>query len=168
VIRELKRVNIGAGGWSVDAVGDSQKGVGIQIHLNLPDLADWLTVPELRTFSGKATYITHFTVSPDDFKSANRFVLNLGEVKDAAEVRVNGVNAGQLVVHPFSANVRQFLHPGENEVAITVVNSLTNYVSTVQGPKSPLGIRHFPPVSSGLLGPVTLDFATEQSMPVAR
>jgi hypothetical protein len=156
VIRELKRVNIGAGGWSVDAVGDSEKGVGIQIHLNLPDLADWLTVPELRTLSGKATYITHFSVSPDDLKDANRVVLNLGEVKDAAEVRVNGVDAGQLVVHPFSSNVRQFLHPGENEVAITVVNSLTNYVSTVQAPKSPLGISHFPPVSSGLLGPVTL------------
>jgi hypothetical protein len=168
VIRELKRVNIGAGGWSVDAIGDSEKGVDIQIHLNLPDLADWLTVPELRTLSGKATYITHFSVSPDDLKNANRVVLSLGEVKDAAEVRVNGVNAGQLVVHPFSANVRQFLHPGENEVAITVVNSLTNYVSTVQAPKSPLGIRHFPPVSSGLLGPVTLVFAAEQSMPVAR
>jgi hypothetical protein len=168
VLRELKRVNMGVGGWSVNAVGNSEKGVGIQIHLDMPGLADWLTVPELRTFSGQATYITHFTVSPEGLKSANRVVLNLGEVKDAAGVRVNGADAGQLVVHPFSVNVRQFLHPGENEIAITVVNSLTNYVSVVQTPKSPLGTDHFPPVSSGLLGPVTLVFATEEPMQVAR
>jgi hypothetical protein len=163
VWQEFKKVNIGVGGWSVDAIGESEKGVGIQLHLNLTDLVDWLTKPELRTFSGKATYVTHFSVSPDDFKSANRVVLNLGEVKDAAEVKVNGASAGQLVIHPFSVNIRQFLHPGENEIAITVVNSLTNYVSSVQVPESPLGIGHFPPVSSGLLGPVTLAFEKAES-----
>lgn len=166
--RELKRENIDGGGWTVDAIGDSEKGVGIQIHLTMPKLADWLTIPELRTFSGRATYIAYFSVSSDDLKSANRVVLELGEVKDAAEVRVNSADVGQLVVHPFSVDVRRFLHPGENQVAITVVNSLTNYVSTTQVPSSPLGIRHFPPVSSGLLGPVTLVFQTARSAPAVR
>ena len=142
--RQVNRVNIGVNGWSVDAVGNSKKGVGIQIHLQMPDLVDWLTMPELRTFSGNATYVTHFSVSPEDLKSANRVDLNLGEIKDAAEVRVNGADAGELVVHPFSVDVRQFLHSGENEVAITVFNSLTNYVSAVQLPKSPLDQRQFP------------------------
>jgi hypothetical protein len=167
-MRELERVNIGVGGWSVDALGNSEKGVGIQIHLDMPELADWLTIPQLRTFSGRATYIAHFSVPPHDLKSANRVVLNLGEVKDAAEVRVNGADVGQLVVHPFSVDVHRFLHPGGNEIAITVVNSLTNYVSTTQVQKSPPGIGHFPSVSSGLLGPVTLLFDLEESKPAAR
>jgi hypothetical protein len=167
-LRELKQMKIGAGGWSLDAIGNSEKGVDIQIHLSMPNLADWLTMPELRTFSGKATYTAHFSVSSDDLKTAKRIVLNLGEVKDEAEVSVNGADAGQLVVHPFSVNVRRFLHPGENEVAISVVNSLTNYVSTTQVPMSPLGMRHFPPVSSGLLGPVTLVFETADSVPAGK
>jgi len=166
--REIERVNIGEGGWSVDAFGNSEKGVGIRIHLDMPELADWLTIPQLRTFSGRATYIAHFSVSPRDLKSANRVFLNLGEVRDAAEVRVNGANAGQLVIQPFSVNVRRFLHPGENKIEIIVVDSLANYVSTSQVQKSPPGIRQFPPVSSGLLGPVTVVFDMEESKPAAR
>jgi len=167
-LNELKQMNIGANGWTLEAAGNSEKGVGVQIHLNMPNLADWLTVPELRTFSGKATYTAHFSISSDDLRNANKIVLNLGEVKDEAEVSVNRADAGQLVVHPFSVDIRRFLHPGENEVAITVVNSLTNYVSAVQIPESPLGTSRFPPVSSGLLGPVTLAFDVEESTAVAR
>lgn len=161
---ELKRENIGTRGWSVDAVGDLEQGVGVHVHLDMAKLKDWLNVPELRTFSGTATYTTHVSVSQEELKHAGRVVLDLGDVKNAADVKVNGVDAGQIVIEPFSLDIRPLLHPGDNFLAITVANSLTNYVSTVEFPKSQLGAHpHYSPVSSGLLGPVVLEY--EESVP---
>jgi hypothetical protein len=159
---EKKSQDVGLTGWGVDAVGDSDKGVGIQEHLQMATLTDWTAVPALRTFSGKATYSTHVTVSPDDLSSAGRVVLDLGEVKDAADVTVNGVSAGQLVVHPFAADIRSLLHAGENDIQVTVVNSLTNYMSSVKLPKTPGSqMRHYDPIPAGLLGPVSLVYERE-------
>jgi len=124
-------------------------------------LTDWLDEPTLRTFSGRATYVTNISVSADDLKSANRVLLDLGEVKDAAEVKINGVAAAALMVHPFTTDVRSLLHEGENKIEVTVVNSLTNYVSTIRWPKNPVNpMAHFPPTSAGLLGPVYLEYQT--------
>lgn len=156
---ELKRENIGTRGWSVDAIGDSEQGVGVHVHTDMAELKDWLSVPELRTFSGAATYTAHVSVSEDELKNAGRVVIDLGDVKDAADVKVNGVDAGQLVTQPFSLDIRSLLHSGDNVLRITVANSLTNYVSIVQFPKSPLGTSpRYPPVSSGLLGPVVVRY----------
>jgi len=162
VIRtETKRQNIGEAGWTVDAKGDSESGIGIAEHVTMAKLTDWLDEPTLRTFSGRATYVTNISVSADDLKSANRVLLDLGEVKDAAEVKINGVAAAALMVHPFTTDVRSLLHEGENKIEVTVVNSLTNYVSTIRWPKNPVNpMAHFPPTSAGLLGPVYLEYQT--------
>jgi hypothetical protein len=156
---ELKREGIGARGWNVDAIGNSEKGVGVHLHLDMPELQDWINVPELRRFSGTAAYTTHIFVSQEELKNAGQVVLDLGKVKDAADVRVNGVDAGQLVTQPFLLDIRPLLHFGENVLEIIVANTLTNYVSTVQFANSALsGNPHYPPVSSGLLGPITLEY----------
>jgi len=161
ILTETKRQEVGEAGWIVDASGDSEKGIGIVEHVTMAKLTDWLDEPTLHTFSGRATYVTHISVSARDLKSADRVFLDLGEVKDAAEVNVNGVAAGTLVVHPFSTDVRALLRVGDNEVRVTVVNSLTNYVSTIQWPKNPANqLGHFPPISAGLLGPVSLEYET--------
>ena len=59
-------------------------------------------------------------------------------MKDAAEVKINGVTDATLLVHPFSVDIRSLLHAGDNEIQVTVVNSLTNYVSMIRWPKSPV------------------------------
>jgi hypothetical protein len=161
---EQKRENIGTGGWSVDAVGNSEKGVGVHAYVDMAELKDWLSVPELRTFSGAATYTAHVSVSQDELNHAGRAVIELGEVKDAADVKVNGVDAGQLVTQPFSLDIRPLLHSGDNVLEITVSNSLTNYASTVQWPKNWFDtMPHYPPISSGLLGPVVLRYEKSAS-----
>lgn len=161
---ETKAQNVGEAGWTVDAVGNSEKGIGIDLHVKMTKLTDWLDEPTLRTFSGRATYLTHVPVSADDLKGAKRIVLDLGELRDAAEVRINGAAAASLVVHPFSVDIGPLLHEGENEIQVTVVNSLTNYVSTIQWPKNSASqIGHFPPISAGLLGPVVLRYETNNA-----
>jgi len=163
-LAEAKRQSVGDAGWTIEAAGDSEKGVGIEAHLNMAKLTDWLNEPSLRTFSGRATYVTHVSISAEDLRNAKRIVLDLGEVKDAAQLRINGTDAAMLVVHPFAADVRPYLRAGRNEIAVIVVNSLTNYVSTIQWPKNPANPKgHFPPISSGLLGPVDLIYETRGS-----
>ena len=158
---ETKRQAVGDGGWEIDAVGDSAQGVGTRLHLRMTQLTDWLNEPALRTFSGRATYTTYVTATAADLEHAGRVLLDLGQVKDAAAVRVNGAPAGSLVVQPFAVDVRPFLHAGRNEIQITVVNSLTNYVSTIAWPKIPGDYRqHYPPISAGLMGPVSLEYET--------
>jgi hypothetical protein len=130
----------------------------------MPKLADWLDEPALRKFSGKATSRTHVQVSADDLNGAKGILLDLGELHDAAEVKINGTFAAELVVHPFSTDIRPLLHAGDNEIEILVVNSPTNYVSTIQWPKNAASqMGHFAPISAGLLGPVVLRFETENS-----
>jgi len=160
----IKSQNVGEEGWTVDAVGNSEKGIGIDFNVKMAKLTDWLDDSTLRTFSGRATYSTHVSVSANDLKTAKRIHLDLGEVKDAAEVKINGVAAATLVVHPFSVDIRSLLHAGDNEIHVTVVNSLTNYVSTIQWPKNPVSqMGHFPPISAGLLGPVVLEYEASSS-----
>ncbi len=159
ILTETKRQNVGEAGWIVDAKGDSEKGIGIAEHVRMAKLTDWLDEPTLHTFSGRATYVTHISLSANDLKSSSRILLDLGEVKDAAEVKINGVAAAVLVVHPFTTDVRSLLHEGDNEIEVTVVNSLTNYASTIQWPNNPANpMGHFPPTSAGLLGPVVLEY----------
>ena len=156
---DIKQEPVGTGGWSVAATGDSEKGVGVSLHLQRNELKDWLDDPDLRMFSGRATYRTNVEISAVDLRQASRVVLDLGEVKDAAEVQVNGIDGGQLLVYPFAVDIRKLLHPGSNRLQITVANSLTNYVGTVELPKTPgAPTTHFKAVSSGLLGPVVLVF----------
>ena len=103
VWREMKRQSVGDDGWTVVAIGNSEKGVGVETHLKMVKLADWLEEPALRTLSGRATYICHVSVAADDLKKAERILLDLGVVKDAADVKVNQSSAATLVVHPFAA-----------------------------------------------------------------
>jgi len=105
----------------------------------------------------------HVSIAAEDFRNAERIDLDLGEVKDAAQLRIHGTDAAMLV-HPFAADVRSYLRVGRNETVVIVTNSLTNYVSTIQWPKNPANPKgHFPPISSGLLGPVDLIYETRGS-----
>ena len=161
---EMKSQAVGEAGWTVDLLGLSEKGVGIRIHEEMPKLIDWIDDPALISFSGAADYVTHVSVSADDLKSAEKIVLDLGSVKDAAKVKINGSPAATLVVQPFAIDIKSLLHPGDNELDITVSNSLNNYVSSLKGAEvSMFQSGHFPPLSSGLLGPVAIRYETRDT-----
>jgi hypothetical protein len=140
--------------------GDSEKGIGVNLRLKLDKLTDWLDDADLRTFSRSATYTTHLSVAESDLKQAQRVMLDLGEVKDTAEIKVNGRLAAILVIRPFAADVSKFLRHGDSTIEIVVTNSLINYVSTIQWPKTSgaMQMKHFLSISSGLLGPLWLKY----------
>jgi hypothetical protein len=94
-----------------------------------------------------------------------RILLSLGEVRDLAEVTVNGVALPLLWKAPFEADVTGGLRPGANAIEIRVTNEWTNRIIgdraappekrvLAQGGPPPFGARPQIPAPSGLLGPV--------------
>ncbi|HEY0541391.1 MAG TPA: glycosyl hydrolase [Actinoallomurus sp.] len=92
-------------------------------------------------YSGSATYQRAVDVSAAQL-AGHRWTLDLGDVRDVAEVSVNGHSFDPLLWHPYRLDVTSALHAGSNDVSVTVTNTLAN----AHGDSRP----------SGLLGPVTL------------
>ena len=80
----------------------------------------------VRYFSGTATYEKEIEI-PDDRLSAGRELwLDLGAVKNFAEVSVNGQDFGVLWKPPFRLNITAAAKPGVNRLAVKVTNLWPN------------------------------------------
>ncbi|MFL5619964.1 MAG: glycosyl hydrolase [Gemmatimonadaceae bacterium] len=139
--------------------------LGAPPSIVMPQLASWTTSADsgVKYFSGTATYTRTVRV-PSSWRP-RRIVLSLGDVRDLAEVTVNGLKLPLLWKAPFELDVTGALRPGANQVEIRVTNEWTNRIigdrtappgRTVlaQGGPPPFGARPQIPSPSGLLGPV--------------
>lgn len=82
--------------------------------------------PEIKYFSGTATYKIRVEVPAEALKNGQRILLDLGEVRDMASVSVNGKPMGVWWHPPFSRDITEALHPGSNTLEIAVTNSWHN------------------------------------------
>ena len=119
-------------------------------------LGDWCT-SGLQYYSGGVTYIKTVEVSSEQL--AQQVTLDLGDVRTSAEVTVNGKPLGVRLARPFTFDVSKFLKPGKNEIRVQVLNTLANYMSA-----QPTRYVFDGQTKSGLLGPVTLDFAAKTTV----
>jgi hypothetical protein len=119
----------------------------------------------VKYFSGTAIYVKTIDAPADWFKSGEQLWLDLGDVKNLAEVSVNGKPLGILWKAPFQANVTGSLKPGPNSVEIKVTNLWVNRLIGGQQPdatkKYTYTAQQFyradsPLLPSGLIGPVQL------------
>jgi hypothetical protein len=78
----------------------------------------------IKYFSGTAMYQTHVDVTAKQLQSA--IVLDLGEVKNLAEVIVNGKVVDTLWKPPFKTDVSRFLQKGVNKISVKVTNTWWN------------------------------------------
>lgn len=83
----------------------------------------WSALPESRFFSGTGIYETTMERPSGNYA---RMVLELGDVREAAEVRLNGVSQGVSIVPPFEFDLTKALKPGKNRLEIRVVNLPVN------------------------------------------
>lgn len=118
------------GSWAVEFNGLG----GVKAQLDLPKLADWTTLPGLKDFSGTGLY-TREVELPADFTEKDKTVfLDLGEVHEVAEVRINGTSAGAVWMQPYRINISGMLRPGKNKIQILVANLLWNYAASLTEP----------------------------------
>ncbi|PYP79169.1 MAG: glycoside hydrolase [Gemmatimonadetes bacterium] len=138
-------------------------GLGAPPSIVMPQLASWTTSADsgVKYFSGTATYAR--TVRAPASWRGRRIVLSLGDVRDLAEVVVNGMTLPLVWKAPFEVDVTGALHSGVNEVQIRVTNEWTNRMigDRAVSPEKrilspgPVPFGGMPALSpSGLLGPV--------------
>ncbi|MDO6414145.1 glycosyl hydrolase [Sphingomonas sp. BIUV-7] len=139
-----------------------QPGRGAPPTITLPRLAplELQADPGVKFFSGVARYTSDLTV-PRETKGA---LLDLGQVGDVAELRVNGKLVGIVWHAPFRLDLSRFIHAGKNSVDVRVANLWVNRLIGDAQPDATKrtfiaapGYRPDAPLRpSGLIGPVTL------------
>jgi hypothetical protein len=160
---ETKLVSVD-GAWKIMFPSD----LGAPPETDLPALASWTenAAAGIKYFSGTATYRKQIDAPKEWFKPGAKIVLDLGVVKEMAEVEVNGKAVGGILWKPpFSIDVTSALKPGANELRVKVTNLWPNrMIGDLQPGKLKTytwtDFRPFkadsPLLESGLLGPVTL------------
>ena len=129
-------------------------------------LVDWTQRPEdgIKYYSGTAVYRKKFTLAGLP-AAGHKLLLDLGDVREEAVVRLNGSDLGVVWSKPARVDISAAARAGENELEITVVNLWPNrLIGDADLPPqkrfTETNIHKFtkatPLWPSGLLGPVTL------------
>jgi hypothetical protein len=94
----------------------------------LDKLISWTahTNDGVRYFSGTATYEKEIEIPPDRLSSGHELWLDLGAVKNFAEVSLNGQDLGVLWKPPFRVNITTAAKPGLNKLSVKVTNLWPN------------------------------------------
>ncbi len=140
---------------------------GAPAKIGLDKLSSWSENADagVKYFSGTGTYSKSIQAPAGWFKTGAQLWLDLGDVKNLAEVSVNGKPLGIVWKPPFRANVTGALKPGANSVEIKVTDLWVNRLIGDQQPgvakKYTYTAQQFyransPLLPSGLLGPVKL------------
>ncbi|MGA2248642.1 MAG: glycosyl hydrolase [Verrucomicrobiota bacterium] len=131
-------------------------------------LVSWPTrlEPGIKFYSGTAVYEKTFEMpQAASGKQQSKIYLDLGDVHELAEVKVNEKSCGIVWCPPFRVDLTEAVKPGENQLQIEVVNFWPNRIigDASLPPEQRLtrtNIRNLtartPLEPSGLLGPVQL------------
>lgn len=113
-----------AGEWTVDF--DPKWGAPAQIKL--PKLISWTDHENegVKYYSGAGFYTKTLDIPADWLASGRRVYLDLGDVRELAEVFVNGRSAGVLWKPPFRTDITSLVRPGANKLKIEVMNMWIN------------------------------------------
>jgi hypothetical protein len=157
------------GAWDVAF----QPNRGAPAKISLTALRSWSDNSDagVKYFSGTGVYTNTVQAPADWFKTRAKLWLDLGDVKNIAEVSVNGKPLGVLWKTPFRVDVSSALKAGANTVEIKVTNLWVNRLVGDQQPdvtrKYTYTAQQFyradsPLLPSGLLGPVRVIRAANQ------
>jgi hypothetical protein len=152
-----------SGAWDVQF----KQGKGAPVKAAFDSLVDWTERAEegIKHYSGKAVYSKTFKMPFDPLNKNNRVLLDLGEVRDLATVRLNGTTFGTLWNAPWILDITSAIRSGSNTLEVEVVNAWNNRL--VGDAKvalehrdtfilAPTVKKESPLMPAGLLGPVTL------------
>ena len=152
-----------SGPWTVtfDPKWGGPASVQFDSLMSWPDRSE----PGIKYYSGTAVYGKQFQVPAR--AGSEPLQIDLGEVRELAEVKVNGKSCGIAWAPPFRVDISGALKPGVNQLEVAVVNFWPNRIIGDQFlPEAErftrTNIRQLtrksPLMPSGLMGPVHLVF----------
>lgn len=119
-------------GWSLHFLTSEPRVDGT---FHLPNLGSWTDIATPDSATAKALRATMATgLYSIDFSltraaQADDWMLDLGDVRESARVRINGHDAGCLWAVPYTLRVGQFLHRGRNHLEVEVTNLAANRIA---------------------------------------
>jgi alpha-L-rhamnosidase len=161
--RQERAVATVEGPWDVTF----QENRGAPAKATFDRLESWSESPDegVKYFSGTAIYTKRLQAPSNWFDAQSQLWLDLGDVKNLAEISVNGNLLGILWKRPFRIEIEKSLKPGANTLEIKVTNL---WVNRMIGDRQPGATKQYtftnpvfykansPLLPSGLLGPVQL------------
>jgi hypothetical protein len=114
------------GNWNLSF----QKDRGAPSIITMDKLVSWTENSDagVKYFSGTATYSKTIEAPKSWFKNSGQLWIDLGEVKNIAEVILNGKSLGIVWKKPFRVDASGILKPGKNSLEIKVTNLWPNRI----------------------------------------
>lgn len=113
-------------GWSIEFPESTPAIEGV---FATDTLTAWTNLPvdaaKINTATGR--YRVDFEL-PENV-AADEWVLNLGDLRESAAVKVNGTDAGKVWSVPFTLEIGKWLRPGKNTLEIDVTNLPANRIA---------------------------------------
>jgi hypothetical protein len=148
-----------------------QKDRGAPAAITLKTLQSWSDSADLgvKYFSGRAAYRKSFVLPAKAFAPGTKLFLDLGDVREIAEVTLNGKSVGPVWTTPYRLDITKCASPGKNILKVTIANL---WVNRLIGDAQPDVERKYtfsiiptyradaPLRPSGLMGPVRVMLTT--------
>ncbi len=108
----MKPIGTLSGAWSV--IFDPKWG-GPEEPVVFNSLTDWTLRPEegIKFYSGSAIYTQTFDL-PAGVPAGQKVILDLGEVREIASVKLNGTDLGTVWMHPGRVDITKAVRPTSN------------------------------------------------------
>ncbi len=153
------------GPWSVSFIN----GLGAPSATTFNHLISWTEHDDkaIKLYSGSAVYSCDFNLPKNWASAGSVAVLDLGDLRELADVTLDGQSLATLWRPPFRVDISKAVKTGSNHLKVLVVNTwLNRYVGdrglppeqrvTVEGPACSAYTAATPLPQSGLLGPVVI------------
>ena len=101
---------------------------GAPAEIIMPELISWTDHGNegVKYYSGQGVYNKTINVPGDWLGPGKGICMDLGDVREVAEIYVNGKSAGVLWKPPFRVDITSLLKPGANDLGIEVMNLWIN------------------------------------------
>ena len=113
-------------GWSISFPKSEPP---IEGTFSTDSLTQWCNLPDpnAKINFGTGRYTVQFNI--DDPTIADEWLLDLGDVRESADIKVNGKEVGKVWSVPFTIAIGKYLQPGENILEIDVTNLQANRIA---------------------------------------
>ena len=161
-VGERKELTTLEGSWKISF----QPGRGAPESISVDKLGSWSDSdnPGVKYFSGTGTYTKTFNAPAAWLAKGAQVWIDLGDVKNLAEVSLNGKQLGIVWHSPYRVDATAALKTGDNELVVKLTNA---WVNRLIGDEQPGATKYTfadvkpyransPLLPSGLFGPVSI------------
>lgn len=115
--------------WKLSFVESAPVKISKTYRLTQPRSWTELGNKKLNETMATGLYSTTYNLKEDIQDSVNRFILDLGDVRETARVRINGQTVDTLFAVPYRVDVTNYIRKGKNKIDIEVTNLGANRIS---------------------------------------